>query len=184
MIIRSDDETSFINQTVKELLDQYGIKFHTSNVYYLQGNGQAEATNETLLTILSQTVHDHHISWHEQLPLALWAYHISKRISTGASPYSLVYGEHAIVPTKIVIPPARVAMASLTTPNEVRRFSHFDTLEERRAKAERFADKYKQRKTKYYNQKVKLRTFSENDIVLKIALHVQRDAKSEKFAAN
>ncbi|XP_026449917.1 protein NYNRIN-like [Papaver somniferum] len=33
MIIRSDNGTSFVNQTVKELSNQYGIKFHTSTVY-------------------------------------------------------------------------------------------------------------------------------------------------------
>ncbi|XP_026438995.1 uncharacterized protein K02A2.6-like [Papaver somniferum] len=118
MIIRSDNGTSFVNQTVIDLLDQYGIKFHTSTVYYPQGNGQAEATNKTLLRILSRMVHDHHRSWHEQLPLALWAYRISKRSSTGASPYSLVYGEYATLRAEIAIPFARVAVSSLTIPDE------------------------------------------------------------------
>ena len=184
MIIRSDNGTSFVNQNVISLLDQYGIKFHTSTIYYPQGNGQAEATNKTLLRILSRLVYDHHRSWHEQLVLALWAYRISKRSSTGASPYSLVYGEDAILPAEIAIPSARVAMASLTTPDEISRFAHLDTLEERRAKAERFADKYRQRTAKYYNQKVKERIFNVDDIVMKIAPHVQRNEKAGKFAAN
>ncbi|XP_026378574.1 uncharacterized protein LOC113273014 [Papaver somniferum] len=184
MIIRSDNGTSFVNQTVKELLDQYGIKFHTSTVYYPQGNGQTEATNKTLLRILSRTVHDNHRSCHEQLPLALWAYRISKRSSTGASPYSLVYREDAILPAEIAIPSARVAVSSLTTPYEVNRLSHLDTLEERRAKVERFSDKYRKRTARYYNQKVKERTFSINDVVMKIAPHVQRNEKAGKFAAN
>ncbi|XP_026449035.1 uncharacterized protein K02A2.6-like [Papaver somniferum] len=184
MIICSDNGTSFVNQTVTDLLDQYGIKFHTSTVYYPQGNVQAEETNKTLLRILSRTVHDHHRSWHEQLPLALWAYRISKRSSTGASPYSLVYGEDAILPAEITIPSTRMVVASLTTPDEVSRFAHLDTLEERRAKAERFADKYRQRTTRYYNQKVKERIFNVNDVVMKIAPHFQRNEKAGKFAAN
>ncbi|XP_026451488.1 protein NYNRIN-like [Papaver somniferum] len=97
MVIRSDNGTSFVNQTIMDLLNQYGIKFHTSTVYHPYGNGQAEATNKTVLRILSRKVYDHHRSWHEQLPLALWAYRISRRSSTGASPYSLVYGEDAIL---------------------------------------------------------------------------------------
>ncbi|XP_026435817.1 uncharacterized protein K02A2.6-like [Papaver somniferum] len=143
MIICSDNGTPFVNQTVIDLLDQYGIKFHTSIVYYSQWNGQAEATNKTLLRILSRMVYHHHRSWHEQLPLAIWAYRISKRSSTGASPYSLVYGEDAILPAEIAIPSARVAMDSLTTPDDVSRFAHLDTLEEWRAKVERFTDKYR-----------------------------------------
>ncbi|XP_026378771.1 uncharacterized protein LOC113273235 [Papaver somniferum] len=136
IIIRSYNGTSFVNQTVMDLLDQYGIKFHTSTVYYPQGSGHAEATNKTLLRILSRMVYDHHRSWHEQLPLALWAYRISRRSSTGASSYSLVYGEDAILPAEISILSARVAMASLTTADDVSRFAYLDTLEERRAKAE------------------------------------------------
>ncbi|XP_026410345.1 uncharacterized protein LOC113305538 [Papaver somniferum] len=178
MIIRSDIGTSFVNQTVIYLLDQYGIKFHTSTVYYPQGNGQAEATNKKLLKILSRMVYDHDRIWHEQLPLALWAYRISRRSSTGASPYSLVYGEDEILPAEISIPSARVAMASLTTPDDVSRFAHLDTIEERRAKAERLSDKYRQQTTRYYNQKVKERIFSVNDVVMKIAPHVQHNEKA------
>ncbi|XP_026451956.1 uncharacterized protein K02A2.6-like [Papaver somniferum] len=184
IIIHSDNGNSFVNQTVKELLDQYGIKFHTLIVYYPQRNVRAEATNKTLLRILSRSVHDHHMSWHEQLPLALWAYRISKRSSTGSFPYSLVYGEDAILPAEIVIPSARVAMASLTTPDQVNQFAHLDTLEEQRAKVEPFTDKYRQRTTRYYNQKVKKRTFSINDVVMKIAPHVQRNEQEGKFSAN
>ncbi|XP_026451630.1 uncharacterized protein LOC113351941 [Papaver somniferum] len=175
---------AFQAATVMYLLNQYGIKFHTSIVYYPQGKSKAEATKTTLLRILSRTVHDHHRSWHEKLPLALWAYHISKRSSTGASPYSLVYREDAILPAEIAIPSARMAMASLTTPNEVSRFTHLDTLEERRDKAERFSDKYRQRTTTYYNQKVKERVFSVNDVVMKIAPHVQRNENAGKIVAN
>ncbi|XP_026442457.1 uncharacterized protein LOC113342003 [Papaver somniferum] len=120
-----------------------------------EGNGQAEATNKTLLRILSRTVHDHHGSWHEHIPLALWVYGISKRSSTRAYPYSLAYGEDAILPAEISIRSARVGMSSLTTPDEVSRSAHLDTLEERRAKAERFTNKYRQRTARCYNQKVK-----------------------------
>ncbi|XP_026410481.1 uncharacterized protein LOC113305680 [Papaver somniferum] len=117
MIIRSDNGTSFVNQTVIDLLDQYGIKFHTSTVYYPQGNGQAEATNKTLLRILRRM--------------------------------------------------------SICTPGHLRR-----------PKDERFADKYRQWTARYYNQKVKERVFSVNDVVMKIVPHVQRNEKAGKFAAN
>ncbi|XP_026458925.1 uncharacterized protein LOC113359523 [Papaver somniferum] len=148
------------------------VRLHTSTPYYPKGNGQAEATNETLICILSRIVHDHHREWHEQLSMSLWAYRISKRSSTGASPYSLVYGEDAILPAEITIPSARVAMASHTTPDEVSRFAHLDTIEERRTRAERFAEAYRKRAANYYNQSVKERTFKMDELVLKIAPHV------------
>ncbi|XP_026420168.1 uncharacterized protein LOC113316163 [Papaver somniferum] len=109
---------------------------------------------------------------------------ISKRSSTGASPYSLVYGEDAILPAEIAVPSARVAMASHIKPDETSRFAHLDTIEERRSRAERFEEAYRKRAANYYNQSVKEKTFKVDDLVLKIAPHVQRNASVGKFAAN
>ncbi|XP_026458559.1 uncharacterized protein LOC113359083 [Papaver somniferum] len=184
MIIRTDNEKSFVNKDVIDLLRQYNVRLHTSTPYYPKGNGQAKATKKTLIRILSRLVYDHHRERHEQLSLELWADRISKRSSTGASPYSLVYGEDAILPAEVAIPSARVAIASHTTPDKVSRFSHLDTIEERRTQAERFAEAYRKRAANYYNQSVKERTFKVNELVLKIAPHVQRNACAGEFAAN
>ncbi|XP_026378218.1 uncharacterized protein LOC113272620 [Papaver somniferum] len=184
MIIRADNAKSLVSKDVIDLLRQYNTRLHASTPYYPKGNGQAEETNKTLIHILSRIVHDHHKEWHEKLPLALWAYRISKRSSTGASPYSLVYGEEAILPAEIAIPSARIAMDSHTTPDEISRFAHLNTLEERRTRAERFAEAYGKRVANYYNESVKERTFKVDELVLKIAPHVQRNASAGKFAAN
>ncbi|XP_026410903.1 uncharacterized protein LOC113306144 [Papaver somniferum] len=172
MIIRADNAKSFVNKDVIDLLRQYNVRFHTSTPYYPQRNGKAEASNKTLIWILRRIVDDHNREWHEQLPLTVWAYRISKRSSVGASSYSLVYGEDAILPAEIAIPSARVAIASHTTPDEVSHFAHLDTIEERRDRAERFAKPYRKRTTNYYNQNVKERRFEVDDLVLKIAPHV------------
>ncbi|XP_026396321.1 protein NYNRIN-like [Papaver somniferum] len=182
MIIRADNAKSFVNKDVIDLLRQYNVSLHTSTPYYPQGNGQAEVRNKTFIRILSRIVEGHHREWHKQFPLAVWAYTISKWSSTGASPYSLVYGEDAILLADIAIPSSWVAMASHTTPDEVSRFAHLDTIEERRARAERFAEAYRKRTTKYYNQNVKERRFEVYDLVLKIAPHMQINSSAGKFA--
>ncbi|XP_026458675.1 uncharacterized protein LOC113359219 [Papaver somniferum] len=184
MIIRSDNVKSFVNKDVIDLLRQNNIRLHTSTPYYPKGNGKAEAMNKTLIRILSRTVHDHYIEWHEQFSLALWAYRNSKRSSTGESPYLLVYGEDAILPAEIAIPSARVAMTIHTIPDEISRFAHLDTIEENRTRVERFAEAYRNRTANYYNQSVKERTFKADDLVLKISSHVQRNANAGKFSAN
>ncbi|XP_026435976.1 uncharacterized protein LOC113333786 [Papaver somniferum] len=184
MIIRADNANSFVNKDIIDLLRQYNVRLHTSNPYYPQGNGKAEASNKTLIRILSRTVEDHHREWNEQLFLVVWAYIISKRSSTGESPYSLVYGEDAIFPEEIAISSARVAMDSHTIPDEVGRFSHLDTMKERRSREKWFAEAYRKRTANYYNQNVKERIFEVDDLVLKIAPHVQRNASAGKFAAN
>ncbi|XP_028076848.1 uncharacterized protein LOC114278894 [Camellia sinensis] len=53
-VVLSDNGTPFVNRHVGRLLDAYQIKHHKSSPYYPQGNGQAEATNKTLIRILSK----------------------------------------------------------------------------------------------------------------------------------
>ncbi|CAL9013009.1 unnamed protein product [Prunus brigantina] len=57
--IVTDNGTPFVNKQVSSTLSGYGIKHRRSTPYYPQGNGQAEATNKTLLRILSKMVHEY-----------------------------------------------------------------------------------------------------------------------------
>ena len=52
--IISDNGTPFVNSDVRKMLEFYQVKHHRSLPYYLQGNGQAEATNKTLIKIISK----------------------------------------------------------------------------------------------------------------------------------
>ncbi|XP_059635772.1 uncharacterized protein LOC132277951 [Cornus florida] len=78
-IILSDNGTPFVNYRVAQLLQQYDIKQRRSSIYYPKGNGHAEATNKSLLKILSRMVTEHKSTWVDQLPLALWAHRTSKK---------------------------------------------------------------------------------------------------------
>ena len=48
--------------------------------------------------------------WSEKLLFALWAYRTSFRTSTGATPYSLVYGMETVLPVEIEMSSLRVAL--------------------------------------------------------------------------
>ncbi|XP_075659012.1 uncharacterized protein LOC142628861 [Castanea sativa] len=52
--IISDNGTLFVNNEVRKMLEFYQVKHHRSSPYYPQGNGQAEATNKTLIKIISK----------------------------------------------------------------------------------------------------------------------------------
>ena len=52
--IISDNGTPFVNSDVRKMLEFYQVKHHRSSPYYPQGNGQAEATNKTLIKIISK----------------------------------------------------------------------------------------------------------------------------------
>ena len=70
-------------------------------------NRAVEATNKNIKKILSKTANNYR-DWHERLPYALMAYRTSIRTSTGATPFSLVYGMEAVLPVEVEIPSLRI----------------------------------------------------------------------------
>lgn len=149
--IVTDNRTPFVNKQVSDTLKGYGIKHRCSTPYYPQGNGQAEATNKTLLRILSKMVYEYSGGWSDHLCDTLWAYRTSPRSATGFSPYSLVYGSEAISPAEVAVPTARVAVV-----NDIEwdasscadwRWTDLEGVEEKRAEAERRIALYHKRVT-------------------------------------
>ena len=106
--IISDNGTPFINSDVRKILEFYQVKHHRSSPYYPQGNGQAEATNKTLIKIISKMSQEYTGGWATHLPDALWAYRNSPKLATGFSPFSLVYGTEVVSLAKIMTPSLRV----------------------------------------------------------------------------
>ncbi|RVX14292.1 hypothetical protein CK203_011130 [Vitis vinifera] len=74
---------------------------------YPQSNGQAEATNKTLITALKKRLEQAKGKWVEELPGVLWAYRTTPRRPTGNTPFALAYGMDAIIPTEIGLPTIR-----------------------------------------------------------------------------
>ena len=58
-------------------------------------NGAVEAANKNVKKIIAKATETYK-DWHEKLPFALHAYKTGVRTSTGATPYSLVYGMEAV----------------------------------------------------------------------------------------
>ena len=76
--------------------------------------------------------------WSEKLPFALWAYRTSFRTSTGATPYSLVYGMEVVLPVEIEMRSLRVAFEQQIFEIEWAQI-HYDQLshlDERRLRAQ------------------------------------------------
>ncbi|RVW89421.1 Retrovirus-related Pol polyprotein from transposon 297 [Vitis vinifera] len=94
---------------VDTLLQKYGIRHHRSSAYRPQTNEAVEAANKNIKRILRKMVETSR-DWLEKLPFALWAYRTSFRTSTGATPYSLVYGMEAVLPVETEMGYLRVAL--------------------------------------------------------------------------
>ncbi|RVW78101.1 hypothetical protein CK203_049730 [Vitis vinifera] len=67
-------------------------------------NGQAEATNKTLITALKKRLEQAKGKWVEELPGVLWAYRTTPGRPTGNTPFALAYGMDAVIPTEIGLP--------------------------------------------------------------------------------
>src|SRR3954471_6218960 len=107
--------------------------------------------------------------WHEMLPYALHGYRTSVRTSTGATPFSLVYGMEAVLPIEVEIPSMRVLMEAKLTEAEwcQRRFDELNLIEEKRVTALCHGQLYQQRMKKAFDKKVRPCTIKEGDLVLK-----------------
>ena len=106
--IISDNGMPFVNNDVRKMLEFYQVKHHHSSPYYPQGNGQAEATNKTLIKIISKMSQEYIGGWAVHLPDALWAYRNSPKSATSFSPFSLVYRTKVVSPVEIITPSLRV----------------------------------------------------------------------------
>ena len=166
--ITSDNAKAFKSDKMHMFMDKYQIKWNYYTGYYPQANGMIEAFNKTLGKILKRTVHKHRRDWHDHLFEALWAYRVTVRTPTQATPYSLVYGCEAVLPLEIQLPSLRVAIyEELTQDEQIQlRFQELDTLEEERLHALQDLELYRQNMVRAYDKLVKQRVFKKGELVL------------------
>ena len=86
-----------------EVCTKFKIKHHNSVPYRPKMNGTVEAANKNVKKIIVKTTETYK-DWHAKLPFALHAYRNGVPTSTGATPYSLVYGMETVLPIEVEIP--------------------------------------------------------------------------------
>jgi hypothetical protein len=106
--ITIDGGSVFISEEFKKFATNMGIKMIGSSPYYAQANGQAEASNQSLIKLIKRKIDEYPRRWHEVLSEALWAYRISCHGATKTSPYHLVYGQEAVLPWEITAGSRRI----------------------------------------------------------------------------
>ena len=76
-------------------------------------NGDVEAANKNINKSIQRRTITYNLGnplllWHEMLPFALHGYRTTARTSTGATPFSLVYGMEVVLPIEVQIPSLRI----------------------------------------------------------------------------
>ncbi|KAI5408873.1 hypothetical protein KIW84_054631 [Lathyrus oleraceus] len=119
--------------------------------------------------------------WHEMLSFALHGYRTSVRTSTGATPFSLVYGMEAVLPVEVQIPSLRVLMdVKLQEAEWVRtRYEELSLIEEKRLAAICHGQLYQQRMKRAFDKKVRPWVYHVGDMVLKRILSPQNDRRGK-----
>ncbi|KAM2981301.1 hypothetical protein FF2_012625 [Malus domestica] len=147
---------------------------------YPQGNGQAEASNKTILDCLKKSLTDKKEKWPDELPGCLWAYHTTKRRATGETPFSLAFGSEAIIHPNIIVPRINTLLPSIEQ-NSKEMATDLDLAEERREQTITRIAAYQQQLISSYNKRAKIRQFQPEDLVLRKAFITARREGSKKM---
>ncbi|XP_070034192.1 uncharacterized protein [Nicotiana tomentosiformis] len=169
-----------IDMNVQKLL----IKHKNSTAYMPQMNGVVKASNKNIEKILRKMI-DNHKQWHEKLPFALLGYRTTVRTSNGTTPYLLVYGIEAIIPTEVEIPSLRIIQeAELSDAEWIRsHYEQLDLIDGKRMNAVCHCQLYQNRMSRAFNKRVRPKQFTLGQLVLKRIFPHQDEAKG-KFSPN
>lgn len=85
------------------MYEVYGLLGVNTTAYHPQTDGLVERFDRTLISTLAKTVQKQGRDWDEHLPYVLYAYRTSIQESTKESPFYLLYGGDARLPTDEVI---------------------------------------------------------------------------------
>ncbi|XP_059658697.1 uncharacterized protein LOC132305030 [Cornus florida] len=105
--------------------------------------------------------------WHETLLEALWAYRNSKRTSTGTTPYRLTFGHDTVLPIKLNVKSARLALQHNLIPADYNEamLAELEDLDEVQKLTLNHLMVHKVKVMKAYNKRVKFKSFAEGDMV-------------------
>ena len=113
----------------------------------------------------------------------LWAYRTIRRSATQETPFALAFGTEAVALVEVGLKSPRVEFAN-TEHNKEILYLNLDLLEEKCEQALKRAKDYHRKTVKYYDRKVRPRSFKPGDLVLKKLLPARKDPTHGKLEPN
>eukprot|EP00253_Pinus_taeda_P035144 PITA_35144 len=179
-----DNASYFSGKSMIDFDVKRGFKLKYSANYYPQGNGLAKSTNKNMIKIIKRTIEQNNRNWHKSLVFALWADRITQKASIGTSPFNLVYGKEAILPTNLVLPSLALVQFIEQAPSSSiqLRYDQILKLEEERDKAKETHAKHQQIiKASFDSASPGSKQFQVGDLVLKWDKAHEDKVKHTKF---
>jgi transposase InsO family protein len=154
--LMTDQGVSFMSHQFKEFAESLKIKLLNSSRYCAQANGQAEASNRTLIRLIKKKIDDYLKRWHEVLLEALWVHRTSRHGATKVMSFELVYGQEAMLPVEVKLQMCQVANQGALSAEEYSEamMDKLDDVSESLFKALHEIEKIKMRVAKAYNRRV------------------------------
>ena len=179
----SDNEKQFDNAKFIDFCAELGIKNYYSSPAHPQSNGQAEVTIRTLKAALKTKLENIKGKWVEYLPEVLWAYWTTQKSATRETPFALDFGTEVVAPVEVGLKSPRIELAAVEHNDEALRLN-LDLLDEKCEQVLRRTEDYQRKMARYYNQKVKPRSYMSGDLVLKKLLPARKNPAHRKLGPN
>ena len=103
----SDRGANLLSTLMAEVDEVMGMRKINTTAYHPQADGLVENFNRTLQAMIAKSVDKFGMNWDEHLPHLLFAYRTKPHESTGESPFYLLYGRDARVPTEAALSTVR-----------------------------------------------------------------------------
>ena len=179
----SDNGKQFDNTKFMDFCAELGIKNYYSSPTNPQSNGQTEVTIRTLKAALKTKLEDLKGKWVEYLPEVLWAYRTTRKSATQETPFALAFGTEVVAPVEVGLKSPRIELASVEHNDEAFRLN-LDLLDEKREQVLKRTEEYQKKTARYYNKKVKPKSYKPCDLVLKKLLPARKNPAHRKVGPN
>ena len=170
----TDQGREFTSNLFKNVARQLKIKQIQTTPYHPQSNGTLERTHQTLADYLKHFVNDNQTDWDEYIELFSFSYNTAVHASTNYTPYELIFGTKATLPSSITKPPEFNYCYDDYLINLIQKFRKIREIARNNLTAS------KQKNKTYYDKKSKATKYKVGD---KIYLKIEQFSKSKKLSA-
>jgi transposase InsO family protein len=169
--IITDNGSQFTGRKFLEFCDKHHIRVDWAAVAHPQTNGQVERANSMILQGLKPRIFDRlnmsSRKWIQELPSVIWSLRTTPSKATGFTPFFLVYGVEAVLPTDLEYGSPKVKGYDENA-NQRACEDSLDQLDEARTVALMHLARYHQALRRYQAQKIRCRDFNEGDLALRL----------------
>ena len=162
--VQSDQGSNFTSQVFKQVMQELGIRHHTSTAYHPESQGALERFHQTLKSMIRTYCLSNEKEWDQGIPFLLFAVRDAKQESLGFSPFELVYGHTVRGPLKLLKEKWLVVESQTSLLDYVAKFK--ERLRETWALAKENLKVSQDKMKTWYDKRTKTRMFKSGDKVL------------------